>query len=272
MKPTFSQRKRLKPIREVIQVDSMDMELRVALWNSLNVFWDRYEIDRSIYIYGDMKIMCQRLWAQYYKLSIDELPREIDKVLKHIKSTILNGEWYEVYDLMEFLANYFTKAHRRVDEYFNAVLEGELAGYRFVNGELTDITDAKEIAELQDALNDSSFSGVATHLATALSLYADRQNPDYRNSIKESISAVESMAKIVTGLPKATLGQALKALKKDNTVHPALLSGFESLYGYTSDAEGIRHSMQDEPDLTAADAKYFLMSCTSFVNYLKSKM
>lgn len=44
------------------------------------------------------------------------------------------------------------------------------------------------------------------------------------------------------------------------------------LYAYTSDEGGIRHAMLDEPNLTAADARYFLLSCTSFVNYLKSQL
>ena len=44
------------------------------------------------------------------------------------------------------------------------------------------------------------------------------------------------------------------------------------LYGYTSDEGGIRHAMLDEPNLTSADARYFLLSCTSFVNYLKAQL
>jgi hypothetical protein len=44
------------------------------------------------------------------------------------------------------------------------------------------------------------------------------------------------------------------------------------LYAYTSDEDGVRHAMLEEPDLTVADAKFFLLSCTSFINYLKSKL
>jgi hypothetical protein len=101
---------------------------------------------------------------------------------------------------------------------------------------------------------------------------SNKENPDYRNSIKESISAVESIAKSITGKPKATLGEALKVLEVSNKLHPALKNSFLSLYGYTSDEGGIRHSMLAEPDLTIADAKFFLLSCASFINYLKSKI
>ena len=38
------------------------------------------------------------------------------------------------------------------------------------------------------------------------------------------------------------------------------------------DSNGIRHAMLEEPELTPADARYFLLSCTSFVNYLKAQI
>ena len=80
------------------------------------------------------------------------------------------------------------------------------------------------------------------------------------------------MARIVSEKPKATLSDALKAIEKNGLLHEALKDGFIKLYGYTSDADGIRHAMLDEPTLTAADARYFLLSCTSFVNYLKAQI
>jgi hypothetical protein len=45
-----------------------------------------------------------------------------------------------------------------------------------------------------------------------LDLFEGRKATDFRNSIKESISAVEAMCQILTGDDKATLGQALKKL------------------------------------------------------------
>ena len=107
---------------------------------------------------------------------------------------------------------------------------------------------------------------------TTVKHWADRENPDYRNSIKEAISAVESIARVVSGRDKATLGDALQAIEKSGQLHPALKKGFLKLYGYTSDEQGIRHAMLDEPNLTAADARYFLVSCSSFVNYLKAQL
>jgi hypothetical protein len=43
------------------------------------------------------------------------------------------------------------------------------------------------------------------------------------------------------------------------------------MYGYTSDAQGIRHALMDEPNLSFEDAKFMLVSCSAFVNYLIAK-
>jgi hypothetical protein len=89
----------------------------------------------------------------------------------------------------------------------------------------------------------------------------------YRNSIKESISAVEAMCKLAAHDDKATLGQVLPKMG----LHPALRDGFNKLYGYTNDADGIRHALLEESTLTFDDAKFMLVACAAFINYLKAK-
>jgi hypothetical protein len=107
----------------------------------------------------------------------------------------------------------------------------------------------------------------------ALDLLADRKSPDYRNSIKESISAVEAICSLEAGSSSTTLGQALKELEKKKSVdmHPALKGAFDKLYGYTSDAEGIRHALLKESNLDFEDAKFRLVSCSASIYCLKAK-
>lgn len=113
---------------------------------------------------------------------------------------------------------------------------------------------------------------VRQHLDAALKHLTDRQSPDYRNSIKESISAVEALCALVTGQDKADLSAALKTLEREVQLHGALKSAFNSLYGYTSDSNGIRHALLDEAQLTFDDAKFMLVACSAFVNYIKALM
>lgn len=52
-------------------------------------------------------------------------------------------------------------------------------------------------------------------------------------------------------------------------IHSGLKSAFNILYGYTSDANGIRHAGDiGGPASTFEEAKFMLVSCCAFVNYL----
>ena len=114
---------------------------------------------------------------------------------------------------------------------------------------------------------------VRTHLENSLKLLSDRKSPDYRNSIKESISAVEAICRLIAKDKNATLGQALKVVENKVGLHGALKASFSSLYGYTSSAKGIRHALGllEEPSLSFEDSKFMLVSCSAFINYLISK-
>lgn len=100
----------------------------------------------------------------------------------------------------------------------------------------------------------------------------DRKKPDYRNSVKESISAVESLCMTLSDDPKASLGVALNKIEKTHELHPAFKKALSNLYGYTSDADGIRHALLDESNISYSDAKYMLVSCSAFINYVLGKM
>lgn len=270
---TFSQRKGYKPVSETIQTDSMNSELRNSLWNALDVaLWSTEDYIYRQYGEPFIKPFSKALWFHYFKRPIDSRPDRASQILAAIRDYFFKCEWFEVYDFLEYVVAHYSQSKPRLTELFNHLLERELSSYRFVSGCLTDITTTQEIEMLESALADSRFAAVTAHLQRALELYANRENPDYRNSIKESISAVESMAKLVADKSKATLGDALKAIEKKGSLHPALKDGFIKLYGYTSDEGGIRHAMLDEPNIDGADARYFLLSCTSFVNYLKAQI
>lgn len=126
---------------------------------------------------------------------------------------------------------------------------------------------------IEDALsNVSIYKSVETHLTRSLELLSNRNSPDYRNSINESISAVEAYCIILTNDSKATLGKALAKIEKEFNLHNGLKAAFSALYGYASDSGGIRHSLlQDDIEITLEDAKFMLISCSAFINFLKSK-
>jgi hypothetical protein len=266
----FSQRKGITPIKSVIQTDSLDADLRNALWSAIAVFYHAV-LGRAGELMNELLI---NFWLYFYKQPVDTF--DAGSVYQKLRSEFLQGNqeaWYRCYDILEFIAAYFP-GNVFKDEFIkncNNALARELSAYRFVGGQITQITSEAEMSSIEEALADThSLRPVHEHLKTALEYLSDRKSPDYRNSIKESISAVESMCNLITD-GKDTLGEALKKVEAKVAIHPALKKGFSNIYGYTSDAGGIRHALLDEPNLKFEDAKYMLVSCSAFINYLIAK-
>lgn len=267
----FSQRQGITPTEKLAQRESIDTELMNSLWNALFIcYFERVEFRSYRQITKDSNLfsLIQQLWLHYFKKQVDNIPYSWDDTEKQLKNYFFKCQWYEVFDFIEAVSKF---GHPQVKNNFiktcNSYLSRENSAYRFVCEQITEITSKQEIEAVQEA-SSSKFAPVNRHFKTALNLLNDRENPDYRNSIKESISAIESLVKTLTNDKKATLGQALKALENANNLHPALKSSLTSLYGYTSDADGIRHALLSEPSLTKSDAKFMLVSCSAFANYL----
>jgi hypothetical protein len=274
----FSERIGKTPIKSIIQKEDIDNPLSNAMWNGLSMFyWEKITENTVTYNSDEVRFLLARIWLHYFKNRIDEEPWSKDEFLSTLKDHFFSCEWFEKYNLIEFVKNNYTPdfhddTTKEFIEYCNDVFERELSGYRFLNGVLTPIISTEEIQSIENALNIAdSFKPVKTHLNRALQLLSDRANPDYRNSVKESISAVESYCCILANDPKATLGQALKIIEKEHFLHSALKNSFSSLYGYTSDADGIRHALLEEDNLKQEDAIFMLVSCSSFINYLIKK-
>lgn len=267
----FSERLGITTVESVLQVGEMNDDLRNSLWNVLDIFmWGSKNFVFSSYGQAGIFNFSHDLWFHYFKKPVDSRPDYGNRILEVIRDYYFHSEWYEVYEFLEYIL--VTEKNSRLIKIINEILDRELSGYRFIDSVFVPVTDEVEIEAIKQAINEGPYKGVHAHLKKALEHLSSKDSPDYRNSIKESISAVESMAKELTGNPKATLGAALSILEKDNKLHAALKSGFSSLYGYTSDEGGIRHAMLNEPDITVSDAKFFLVSCSAFINYLKSSI
>ena len=150
----------------------------------------------------------------------------------------------------------------------NKTLEEEMSAYRFVDNCIAAIVDEVEIQEIEDVFK-SQYDSVRGHLAKALEFLSDRESPDFQNSIKESITAVESMAKIISK-KETDLASCLKGMDLD--LNKQFVTGMNNIYGWTCKEDGIRHAHTGEKLKTGFDeAKYMLVSCSAFINYLISK-
>jgi len=267
----FSQRIGKTPVKTILQVDDIDRDLKNCLWNVI--------LEKFFYQFENRTIVQNRIfnhiWKDFFKETIDAPPYG---GFKHFFSEWFHKKaaWYEIYDFVEFIVKMLHESGatpKELKNTLNSALEREKSGYRIIGESIAKITDEEELKAIEEAIKDSGkWQPVTIHLKTALDLFTDRKNPDHRNSIKESISAVESCCKIILKNDKATLGEALSAIEKTYGLHGALKSAFSALYGYTSDEGGIRHAITESNiPVDFDDAKFMLVSCSAFTNYLKTK-
>jgi len=259
----------------------MDEELRNGLWNVVvRYFFQPAFLKRAHQMVpdpvatGPLEALVQAIWMDLLKLPLDTRGNYWADQYKQLRDIFMAATWNRVYEFIEFLPNNWPIDFKPYAIGFvaatNVILTRELSAYRFLGTTLIRITDEQELAAIEEATRlPKSVSVVSQHIDAAVRLLADRKNPDYRNSIKESISAVESFCSLLAGQDKANLTAALGKLEARKALHPALKKAFATLYGYTSDASGIRHALLDEEELTFDDAKFMLVACSGFVNYLR---
>ena len=281
----FSDTSGIAPRNKTIQLDEFDDDTRTRISNKLYellaVVFEHTEDFYYSYRFEDAAnsfckdlindVFCQRnaLRSGY--------SYDWHKVFESINEVIEQATFNEVLDIVEYTCRWLDSSIKQHKGFmfpvFNHLFEQEYVGYRFVNGRIVAISDTTEIDAIEEACCNP-VEGCRTQLQKALDFLADRENRDYKNSIKESISAVESICQVIVNNKKATLGEALKQLESQGlAIHPSLKQAFLKLYGYTSDQGGIRHAEgMFESDVTFEEAKFMLVSCSAFINYLISEI
>lgn len=274
----------VKPI-EVLKRGSLDVEGQKALCNCfdhLAKWLNRYDVDNHSYYDESYREMEEAIWCFFLNQRMDDFyGYNSHKVVATEYLLSPDYYWYQKFDLVEFAIKALrTKSNQKKREYnqivnefvqmINATFKRLKYAYRIVEDLIVEISDEEEIKTIEEALTIAS--SVKTHLSEAMRKLADRPVPDSRNSIKESISAVEALCREITG--ENTLGSALKKMEKNGVRIPStLLSSIGKLYVYTNDEKtGIRHALMDDAEAPEYDeAKFMLVACSAFINYIQGK-
>lgn len=266
---SFSDRYNLKPI---LQCNEVSPKLRKRL---LLVIY-KYEVcttsdpirNSVIFEISPVEELLEYLGAEYniggpfYRLNN----------YRHLERIVKQEDWYVVFDVIERYLDLIDK--RKVSSAIremNLILQEEQSQWMIVDNKVVPKFINEELADIETAMN--SLLGVSNiHIEKALRLLSLKEAPDYANSIKESISAVEAACKFITGLEDATLGKAIKHMCDVGVeIHQSLRQAFEKLYGYTSDESGIRHAGIDFTNAGFDEARFMFVTCSAFVNYLSEK-
>jgi len=273
MKKYFSERYNFQ-VRKIKKMDEIDENFKNRIWNLFSELLNEQ-------LPGNKKLL-ENIYDKFLKRKINELWFVIscsgmDGVISHIMEKLFEHKWYRIYDFLEFLMEELEEMGELtirdwIAKKVNKIFEEENIKCRVIDYFVVPMMEKEEIEEIEQALKiKDKYKDVKTHIKKAIEYYAKRPKPDYKNSIKESISAVETLAKIVTDNPSASLSD----LAKDLPIHPAFREGLKKIYNWTSDEGGIRHGEKGKeyPYLESGEneARFMLILASAFVNYIISK-
>lgn len=270
---TFSQAEGAEAIPSQLALRQISRPLAVQLWDilyssivgdmrmynksySLGVMWTNVLIEYHMEVLG-----------QFSSTFSDEFVTWRDRLQKLFS----DGNYIKILELVQFVIRSPHKPEGIVKQ-FAAALSRHQAAY-FIDGDTiypkASLEEGVALVDALNALRQSEYGGARSHLSAASRLLG---SGDYSGSVRESISAVESIAHVLE--PNATkLGAALSKLEGSGRIHGGLKVAFAALYGYASDAEGIRHALvfDSKAEVDEADALFMIGACASFVTFVIRK-
>lgn len=279
----------VKPI-EVLKKGFIEQDLAKSLCSCYDILSESFEQQPNTQ--NDFEELELYLWIEFLHERKNDFHYGLYGTCTKVVSTAFlldeKRPWFLKFDLIEktllFLRlKYFSRDNidhfsQQIVEKFvhniNHFLRDLNYGYRVVDDIVVPITTDEEMEAVKHAIDDSK-DNIRHHIHSSLELYSKRPEADYRNSIKESIYAVEAFCREKTSESK--LGTALKKLEVSGVVIPNMLkTAFEKLYAYTNQPDsGIRHALMDpDGDYVPGqeEALFMLVSCSAFLNYLYGKM
>ena len=289
---TFSQRNGYEDLPEPMKLEQLSPDLRRELCNAvrqclLNIHKRGYPSCR----YAENFI--ERTLGRFLKVAESQIRKKFDfqESLDYFEKLLMKSNFNRVLDLLEIVFNETEFESVTVEEYeilkrlrsssaskiqklFNKHaapywLDTSQQPYWFLPR--TSEEEGAAARQAMETLRQGGMNGAVTHLRKAARFI---NTGDHADSIRESIHAVESVARTIDSGSSKTLGPALSSLKNCGLLqHKALEKAFQQLYGYTSDEQGIRHALldKDAADVGLEDALFMFGACSSFAGYLTQK-
>ena len=271
----FSQREGYRAVPGPLQLKELPETARMDLWNVLYAFFWHSNLDRR-YLDGAWEVILRDVHAWHHHLPLDEWTGELYKVSNRLRTFIQQQPFDQVFDLFEYVMQHKHCPPHFIETVSNAFRVCQLAYAIDADPPVTiwPATTPEEGTELVrsvDELRSAGLDGSVTHLRNASKCINDG---DWAGSVRESIHAVESIARLIDPAASEVLTPALKSLEEHRVLqHSALKQAFIKLYGYTCDEQGIRHALLDkaEANVTIDEAVFMLGACASFASYLWRK-
>ena len=275
---TFSQAQGYEAIPGPLALGKLPDEARVGIWNLFYRFVANSRVRRPggrFCVSGRWAQMLRSRHSRHDQLPLDDWSSDFRANCTHLRDSIETLPFNKVLDLVQFVLR-----HPACPSDFVVAMKREFSQCRLaytidVRNPPTIIPavtpeEGRAVVDALHTLRDAGLSGAESHLRNA----SEHINAgDWAGSVRESIHAVESVARKLDPDASGTLGPALVSLEKRGALHPALKESFNKLYGYTSNEQGVRHALLDgsHADVGLDEAGFMFGACASFASYLWRK-
>lgn len=216
---------------------------------------------------------------------------DLNAAKSHAESILQDLEWDKVYDFCERLYSHLassvgyewnneyqeTTSKAEVQTYIAEELQRifieESLAFEFSSGKVSR-RGRKHTVEVttraQMVLGDPKLGSARRHYEKAMGFFRHPSKPDYENSVKEAVCAVEAAGKVLfPSAQAATLGDLAKWFGKTSEVSipKALVQTITGTYGYRNGGDGVGHGGSSGGVATVEVTEYILAVCASQIIY-----
>ena len=285
---TFSQRVGKSPLPEPMRLEYLPRRFRILLWQYFDEAIEHSNRGPSIgnysdpYTRSDIRKVIHKYFIDVRHQPHDGMEHTISDHKEFLRPLLLHGEYHEVLTLIEYVLENTNNNHHPI---IRTLVGKLLLGFKLVNIAYT-VQIIQKLPTIVPRINLESGEattcaietvekggpeGAKTHLNESVeNINAQR----YADSVRDSIHAVESVARTIDPRASTKLGPALTSLSKAGVLkHSVLKEALEKLYGYTNSEEGIRHPLLEEgaADVDLDDALFMFSACAAFSAYLLNR-
>lgn len=249
---TFSQAQGYEEIPGPLKLEELPKEARIQIWNVFFTFIES-SLENTASRPGRQHFVVGGIWEEIFKsiyihiyhLPLDEWEPSFEIIKIDLRDYIETQPFNKVFDLIQFVMRRPECPFDFIGDMKETFAISQLAHAIDIGPPPTILPavtqeEGNALLESLQTLREAGLSGGEEHLRkSALCI----NQGDWAGSIRESIHAVESVARIIDPQASQTLGPALTSIEKQGTLHPTLKNAFNKLYGYTSNEQGIRHAL-----------------------------
>ena len=255
---TFSQREGKEPLPEPLRMEYLRSEFRNRVWLYVDHAIEQSSEYENATGFGpfyktrniDVECIIQRYFLDIIKIPHDDFVHNPKEHRIRLRQTILKGSYHSVMSFIEFILcvsvshPVLITLKKQLRELFEhtpvAYAVQTIQGLPTIVPRISPESGAATTHAIE-TVGEKGPEGAKAHLRKAV----ERLNAKhYADSVRESISAVESVARTIDPRASAKLGPALTSLEKAGVLkHSVLKDALNKLYGYTNGEEGIRHPL-----------------------------